>query len=111
MSRLDTPSQPPLPWRLGERQRAIIERLIRLNDYFKSESGRATALRPFKVDWSKGGGAITAVQVGEMFNFDYYSEAERLLKGLADRGILVMAEHSYSYSLSQDALRKLGYIK
>ena len=108
---MTTVADAKLPWRLGERQRAIIERLIRLNEYFKYESERATSLRPFPIDWTRGGGAITAMQVGEMFNLDYYSEAERLLKGLTHRGILEQARDTYSWTLSQDALRKLGYIK
>lgn len=103
--------QREMPWRLGHLQRQIIDRLIALNDHFKAEERNRITLKPVKIDWRRGGGCITAMQVAEMFNFDYYSEAERLLRGLEGRGILSMLPQSYSWTLSQDALRKLGYIK
>lgn len=97
------------PWRLGKHQLAVVQYLYALNVSRKAECDH-----PFskdKIDWARGGMSVSATQIGNLCRFDYYSEADNVLEGLTDRGILAPCQHSAMWTFSQDALKKVGFIQ
>lgn len=96
-----------MPWRLGKHQRTVVDYLLSMN---RTLEAHRLQWREKPIDWTRGGAAVTRQNLASLCGFELWSEAANLLDGLVSRGILSPHPSAAAYTLSQDAIKKLGIL-